>query len=127
MRQGSKSVQKGRQLVLKLKEVQEENVQLERELQGQDAALRQAELHAAQLAEVQTAAKQMLAHNRMLQLQVEDAVAQAATLRKVRILASSFPSCSPTCQSLAVAPTGWQHGIACPLLHVALGTHGVLH
>lgn len=69
--------------MLKLKEVQEENLQLERELQGQDATLRQSELQGAQITEVQTAAKQLLAHNRMLQLQVEDAVAQAATLRKV--------------------------------------------
>jgi hypothetical protein len=69
--------------VAKLKSVQEENVQLERELQGQDAALRQVELQAAQLAEVETTATQLAAHNRMLQLQVEDAVAQGAALRKV--------------------------------------------
>lgn len=77
------SVQKGKQLVGRLKEVQEENAQLERELQGQDAILRQSELQGAQLSEIQTAAKQLMAHNRMLQLQVEDAVAHATSLRKV--------------------------------------------
>lgn len=69
--------------MLKLKEVQEENMQLSKELQGQDATLQQLELQGRQLQEVQTAAKQLLAHNRMLQLQVEDAVAQASALRKV--------------------------------------------
>ena len=69
--------------MLKLKEVQEENMQLSKELQGQDATLQQLELQGSQLVEVQTAAKQLLAHNRMLQLQVEDAIAQATALRKV--------------------------------------------
>lgn len=102
-------MQKGRQLVLKLKEVQEENMQLSRELQGQDATLQQLELQGSQLAEVQTAAKQLLAHNRMLQLQVEDAIAQAAALRKVWhalntsvglpavLLTNTWLTCSCTC------------------------------
>jgi predicted RNase H-like nuclease (RuvC/YqgF family) len=77
-------VQKGRALVLKLKEVQEENTQLERELQAQDAVLRQSDLQDAQLKEVHRVAKQLQAHSRTQQQQVEDLVAQAAALRKVR-------------------------------------------